>query len=157
MSIPIEAEQIIENQDPAQVMVALDLYQLIDQYHALRTRKDELKKQLESVTAEVETANDELVTKMVESETKSVSKGGYTYSLNPRSFARAKDGCKEKLFAWLKRHSYGDIITKTVNANTLSSLFKEIKEAKDIKLLKSAQKVIDVYEKVTVGIRKGKA
>jgi methionine synthase II (cobalamin-independent) len=153
-----ELEQIIGKTDPAQMIAAIDLYEMLDQFRALKERKKELETTLEEVNGKIEIANDELVKKFVESETEKVTKGGFTYSMGKRIFASPADGCKEKLYRWLKRHGYRDLVKETVNAQTLTSQVKEWKEADPtLSEIGAAKNYLKIFEKVTIGIRKGKA
>jgi hypothetical protein len=150
------AETKIGNTDPGQLMTALDLYQLLDRYHGLKDRKTALEDELKAINAAVETVNDVLVDKFVESETTKVSKGGFTYHMNTRLFASPKEGCKAELYDWLKVNGYGDLVKETVYAQTLSSQVKEWKEV-DGAIPEGADRYLSVHEKVTINIRKGKS
>ena len=55
----------------------------------------------------------------------------------------------------LKDNGYGDIVTETVNANTLASFVKEQKTLNADEVPAWLADVVNIHEKVSVGIRKG--
>ena len=55
----------------------------------------------------------------------------------------------------LKANGYGDIVTETVNANTLASFVKEQTTLNDDVTPAWLTEVVNTFEKVSVGIRKG--
>jgi hypothetical protein len=59
------------------------------------------------------------------------------------------------MFAALIAHGYGDLITRTVNANTLASFCKEQREANKDEIPDWLAEVVNTHAKVTVGIRNG--
>ena len=89
------------------------IFSLADKLRQLRDRKAELEDELKALTAEIE------------AEVPKFSHSGMTFYLKSRLFASPQAGRKEDLFAALRAHGYGDLITENVNANTLSSFCKE--------------------------------
>lgn len=68
--------------------------------------------------------------------------------------ASAKAGQKDELFGALRANGYGDLITETINAGSLSSFVKEqIAENEDV-LPGWLDGLVNVFEKTTVGVRK---
>jgi hypothetical protein len=55
----------------------------------------------------------------------------------------------------LKDNGYGSLVVETVNANTLASFVKEQKAANEDEVPAWLSDVVSVYEKVSVGVRKG--
>jgi hypothetical protein len=82
------------------------------------------------------------------------SRNGSTFYLNSRLFASPMAGMKDDLMQRLKDNGYGSIVVETVNANTLSSFVAEQAGANDDQVPEWLSDVLNVYEKVTVGIRK---
>ena len=64
-------------------------------------------------------------------------------------------GQKEAMFAALKSNGFGEIVTETVNANTLASFVKEQRELNNDEIPEWISEVVSSFEKVSVGIRKG--
>ena len=65
-------------------------------------------------------------------------------------------GEKEPMIAALKANGYGDLVTETVNANTLASFAKErMAESETGELPSWLDAVVSTFEKVSVGVRKG--
>ena len=59
------------------------------------------------------------------------------------------------MFAALKSNGFGEIVTETVNANTLASFVKEQRELNNDEIPEWISAVVRSFEKVSVGIRKG--
>ena len=93
--------------------------------------------------------------KMAEEEVDKFSRNGTTFYLNSRLYASAQAGRKEDLISALKKNGYGDIVTETVNANSLSSFVKEQMAQHEDTIPEWLDDVVNAFEKVTVGIRKG--
>lgn len=64
-------------------------------------------------------------------------------------------GRKEDMFQALKSNGYAELVTETVNANTLASFVKEQKELNNDEIPDWISSVVSVFEKVSVGVRKG--
>ena len=75
--------------------------------------------------------------------------------LNSRLYASPRAEMKEAMFEALIAHGYGDLITRTVNANTLASFCKEQREANKDEIPDWLAEVVNTHDKITVGIRKG--
>ena len=59
------------------------------------------------------------------------------------------------MFAALKSNGFVEIVTETVNANTLASFVKEQRELNNDEIPEWISEVVSSFEKVSVGIRKG--
>ena len=59
------------------------------------------------------------------------------------------------MFQALKDNGYGEIVTETVNANTLASFVKEQMAENNDEVPEWIAQVVNTFEKVSVGIRKG--
>ena len=88
-------------------------------------------------------------------EAEKFTRNGSTFYLNSRLYASPRAEMKEAMFAALIDHGYGDLITQTVNANTLSSFCKEQREANKDVIPDWLAEVVNIHDKITVGIRKG--
>ena len=114
---------------------------LSEQFVAAKERKEALEAELKAVKAEIERLDREF------------SDEGKTFFLKSRLFASPKAGCKAGLFSALRKRGYGDMITESVNANTLSSFVKEKREENDGEIPEWLTEVVNSYEKTTVGTR----
>jgi len=132
-----------------------NIFSLADQLKELKDRKKDLDTEVKALNAEIEKLDMELSDAMAEAECERFSRNGSTFYLNTRHFASPVAGRKDEMITALKDNGYGDIVTETVNANTLSSFVKEqmMLNADEVPLWLSD--VINTYEKVSVGIRKG--
>lgn len=108
-----------------------------------------------SLTAEIERIDLELSDAMAEAECERFSRNGSTFYLNTRLYASPIAGRKGEMIMALKANGYGDIVTETVNANTLASFVKEQMALNDDVAPAWLTDVVSTFEKVSVGIRKG--
>ena len=130
------------------------LFMWADRLKALRDRKDELESKLKQVNMDIDNADWHLSNLMAETETQNFTRAGTMFCLTTKTRASAMSGQKNELFAALRGEGYGDLITETVNANSLSSFVKEqIAENGDV-LPDWLNGLVSVFEKTTVGVRK---
>ena len=101
------------------------LFEWADKLKALRDRKDELEAELKQVNMDIDNADWHLSNLMAETETQNFTRAGTMFCLTTKTRASARAGQKDELFAALRDEGYGDMITETVNANSLSSFVKE--------------------------------
>lgn len=133
----------------------VQLFELADHLKALRDEKKDLDTRSKELGAEIEKLDLALSDAMAESEVERFSRNGSTFYLNSRLFASPAAGMKDELFAALRKNGYGDIVTETVNANTLSSFVKEQMAENEGEVPSWLSDCVHTYEKVSVGIRKG--
>ena len=101
------------------------LFEWADKLKALRERKDELEAELKQINMDIDNADWHLSNLMAETETQNFTRAGTMFCLTTKTRASAKAGQKDELFAALRGEGFGDMITETVNANSLSSFVKE--------------------------------
>ena len=78
------------------------------------------------------------------------------FFLTTKVHASARAGMKEALFDVLRANGYGDLITETINAGSLSSFVKEqIAENEDV-LPGWLDGLVNVSDTVNVGVRKAR-
>lgn len=131
------------------------IFELADQLKAAKDKKKELESQVKELGAEIEQLDLALSDAMTEAECERFSRNGSTFYLSTRLFASPLAGEKEAMFEALKKNGYGNIVTETVNANTLASFVKEQRELNGDEIPEWISAVVNTFEKVSVGIRKG--
>ena len=131
------------------------IFELADTLKALKEQKKELDTQAKAITAEIERIDLDLSDAMAEAECERFSRNGSTFYLNSRLYAAPVAGRKGEMIMALKANGYGDIVTETVNANTLASFVKEQTTLNDDVTPAWLTEVVNTFEKVSVGIRKG--
>ncbi len=131
------------------------IFDLADQLKAAKDKKKELDAQVKELGAEIERLDLALSDAMTEAECERFSRNGTTFYLNTRLFASPMAGRKEDMFQALKSNGYAELVTETVNANTLASFVKEQKELNNDEIPDWISSVVSVFEKVSVGVRKG--
>lgn len=130
------------------------LFDLDDELKAAKDEKKALDAQVKEVNARIETLDKELSDAMANVECEKFTRNGSTFYLNSRLFASPMAGNKDAMIAALKENGYGDIVTETVNANTMASFCKEQMAANEDELPEWLTPVVNIFEKVTIGIRK---
>ena len=110
---------------------------------------------VKDVTARIEETDLQLSDAMADAECDRFSRNGNTFYLNTRLFASPMSGCKDNMIFALKNNGYGEIVTETVNANTLSSFVKEQMANNFDEVPAWLAEVVNTFEKTSVGIRKG--
>ena len=130
------------------------LFEWADKLKTLRDRKDELEAELKQVNMDIDNADWHLSNLMAETETQNFTRAGTMFCLTTKTRASARAGQKDELFAALRGEGYGDMITETVNANSLSSFVKEQIAENGDSLPDWLDGLVSVFEKTTVGVRK---
>ena len=133
-----------------------DMFVLADKLKELRDRKSELEERAKANQAELEQVMLALSEQMAASETQSFSRSGLLFYLNSKTYAAAKAGQKFELFDARKKQGFGSLITETVNANSLSAFVREQIEENEDTLPEWLEDKVNVFEKVSVGVRKAK-
>ena len=131
------------------------IFTLADKLKDAKERKKELDAMVKEVTAEIEELDTALSDAMAEQEVERFSRNGSTFYLSTRLYASPQAGRKDEMMQALKDNGYGSIVVETVNANTLASFVKEQKAANDDEVPEWLSDVVSVFEKTTVGVRKG--
>ena len=130
------------------------LFEWADKLKALRDRKEELEAELKQVNMDIDNADWHLSNLMAETETQNFTRAGTMFCLTTKTRTSARAGQKDELFAALRGEGYGDMITETVNANSLSSFVKEQIAENGDALPDWLDGLVSVFEKTTVGVRK---
>lgn len=127
---------------------------LADKLKSLRDTKSDVDAESKFLGGEIEQVTAELSELMTENEMPSFTHSGYTFSLSTRTFASPLAGDKENLYTALRENGYGDLITETVNSNTLSSTVSGLIEENDDTLPEWLIGKVNTHDKVSVRITK---
>jgi hypothetical protein len=131
------------------------IFPLIDEYKELLDRKDELKAATTENNKEIEEVRDKLAKAMIDAEAPKVSRNGYLYSLQDKVKYSRKGGLDdEDFFSALEDYGLGDIIKRTVNAQTLNSSISAAVEENDDELPEELEDYINSYQFYDVAKRK---
>src|SRR5690606_16078792 len=126
-----------------------------DRLRDLRDRKAEMEEQLKALNTEIDATERALVEAMVNEEIQNFVRGDRLFYLRTETYVSAKAERRPELLAWLKANGLADIVQETVHPRTLSAAVREILEQDD-QLPDGLAGLVNVYEKVTVGLRKAK-
>ena len=133
-----------------------DMFELADKLKELRDKKQHLAEETKKNNAEIEETEYKLSLEMASSETQSFNRSGTLFYLCTKLYASAVKENKAELYEALKNEGYGSLITETVNANSLSAFVKEQMADNDDQLPDWLEGKVNVFDKVTIGIRKSK-
>ena len=133
-----------------------DMFELADKLKELRDKKQHLAEETKKNNAEIEETEYKLSLEMASSETQSFNRSGTLFYLCTKLYASAVKENKAELYEALKNEGYGSLITETVNANSLSAFVKEQMADNDDVLPDWLEGKVNVFDKVTIGIRKSK-
>lgn len=133
-----------------------DMFELADKLKELRDKKQHLAEETKKNNAEIEETEYKLSLEMASSETQSFNRSGTLFYLCTKLYASAVKENKAELYEALKNEGYGSLITETVNANSLSAFVKEQMADNDDILPDWLEGKVNVFDKVTIGIRKSK-
>lgn len=136
----------------------MDIVRLADNFGAMEDRVAALEAELKEAKADRDAAMEALVDVMTEEEVPVISRNGFRYSLQEAN--RYQKLGADKLaeagvdfFEVLRNEGYGDLITETVNANTLHSAMKAY-VAENGELSPELSQVVGVFERVKVTKKK---
>lgn len=107
----------------------MTLLELLNGYHELLQRKDELAAETKENNAAIEAAKQEITQQMIDDDCPTIAVSGYTYSLQQKT-AYAKRSDEELAAAGinfldtLREEGLGDIIVERVDPRTLQSTVK---------------------------------
>ena len=134
--------QIFENQEaPGQ-----DLTQALAEYAKILDHEQQVKFDLDQIHGVRESAEAQLYALLEAAGFSKVTTEAGTFYRRDDLYASAED--KPAAFAWLREHGYGELITETVNARTLTAFVKELREAG-----KEVPKGVKLTIKKRIGVR----
>lgn len=132
----------------------MDILSMIDNYKELLDRKDELEELTTENNKAITEARDALSKVMIDAEMPKVSRNGFVYSLQDKVKYSKKGGDSEAFLEFLEDEGLGDIIKRTVNAQTLSSTIKAVAEDNDGELPEGYDEFINTYQYYDISKRK---
>lgn len=133
----------------------MDIFNLIDEYKALLDEKDRLKDATTENNKSLEAKRNELAQAMIDAESPKVSRGGFLYSLQDKTKYNKIGGCgEEAFFDTLEEHGLGDIIKRTVNAQTLNGAMAALVEENGGELPEDFEDYIKPYQYYDIAKRK---
>ena len=133
----------------------MDILTMIDRYKELLDRKDELADATKENNKAIEAARKKLSQAMIDAEMPKVSRNGFLYSLQDKTkYNKIGDCDEDAFFDTLEEHGLGDIIKRTVNAQTLSGAMAGLVEENDGELPEDFTEFINPYQYYDVAKRK---
>lgn len=132
------------------------ILEIANLYRELRDKKDALNAELKELQEQIYQTEKVLSEEMINNEVQKFTLDGYTYYLNTRTKASPFAEFKQEVYQWLKDNGYGDLVYETVNANSFSAFVSKDLLAETDELPKELQGKINIYEQISVGVRKSR-
>jgi vacuolar-type H+-ATPase subunit I/STV1 len=132
------------------------ILEIANLYRELRDKKDALNAELKELQEQICQTEKVLSEEMINNEVQKFTLDGYTYYLNTRTKASPVAKFKQEVYQWLKDNGYGDLVYETVNANSFSAFVSKDLLAEVDELPKELQGKVNVYEQITIGMRKSR-
>lgn len=132
------------------------IFKLADELKSLKDWKKQLDQEKKTVSSQIEALENNLSQLMIDEEMQSFNRAGMIFYLNTKLYANAIPDRKENLFKALKEEGYGDLVYETVNANSLAAFIREQVEENNEELPEWLNGLVNTYEKINVGMKKGK-
>lgn len=130
------------------------MFELADRLRELRETKVYAEQALKEVNDQIDEVDYRLSELMADTETQNFTRSGTMFYLTTKTRASATVERKGDLFAALRGEGYGDLVSETVNANSLSAFVKEQITENGDALPGWLVGLVNVFEKTTVGVRK---
>jgi len=115
-------------------------------YNEALNRKEELAEMTKANNEEVERLRDELANAMIDEEIPSLVYEGYKWTVGEKTKYSKAAGADEQLFDALETDGLGDIIKRTVNAQTLQATMSQIVEDNEGLIPEQYEGIINVYK-----------
>ena len=135
-------------------MTNTQIFEMSDRLKNLLEEKKSLEASVKALGEEIADLDNQLSDAMAEAELDRFSRGGCTYYLKSRLFASPIAGRKDEMMQVLKDHGCSTMVVETVNVNTLASYIKEPRDATGEDVPAWLADYVNLYDKVSVGIRK---
>jgi hypothetical protein len=132
----------------------LGLSVLVDAYQAARDEAERAEAEAKAAKKRLNEAKALLADAMIEDETDSIGRNGKRYTLAPKTKYSKKAGMEEALFGLLIDEGLGDLITETVNAQTLNACMNRMAEENGGVLPEMWQDVLNTYEYTDISVRR---
>lgn len=132
----------------------MDLFDKLDKYNELLSKKEELAALTTENNKAIELARTELTNAMIDAEVDKLSRHGFNFTLGEKVQYSKVGGVDEELMEALRDDGLGDIIKETVNPKTLQATMRELAEQNGGELPEQYREMIREYRYFDVGRRK---
>ncbi len=124
----------------------MQIFDLIDEYKGLLDEKDRLKDLTTENNKAIENVRNQLAQAMIDEECPRVSRNGFSYTLQQKTKYNKRACDEEEFFDCLEENGLGDIIKRTVNAQTLQGTMASLADDNGGELPDDFKEYISVYE-----------
>jgi hypothetical protein len=130
------------------------IVELANRLVAIRDEKDALAERGKELNKLEEETERQLFELMISEDLEKFTYAGRTFRPEVKTYASIKAEWKEEAFAWLKENGFGDLVKEQVNAQSLTSLYKELDESGE--LPEEFAQLLNVYQKQRIAVRRGR-
>ncbi|MGM9571102.1 MAG: hypothetical protein ACI3ZR_02690 [bacterium] len=130
------------------------MFKLASKLDLLKEQKSILENQVTELKKKIAWTEEELIRQMTENEVQNFTNRGKQFILTVKDYYSVKAENKPKLFDWLKANGHEALIKEDINAQTLNAFGREISAENDDSLPDSLSDILNVYEKVSISMRK---
>lgn len=123
----------------------MTMMEQLDAYRDLLDQKEQLAQAVKANNQAIEAARNALADSMVESETQQIIRGGYSYTLTPKTKYSKAAGQDEALMDALRDYGLGALIRETVNAQSLQGAMSTLAEENEDQLPQAFEGLVNVY------------
>ena len=131
------------------------LFKTADELRAAKEWKKGLEAEAKELSKTISGLEITLRNAMIEAELNQFNRHGATFYLLKQNYGSPKKGKKEELIRELRERGHGDMITESVNPQTLGCFCKEqrARNGAEKKMPEWLEACVNAYEKITVGVR----
>ncbi|MBO8158848.1 hypothetical protein [Thermosyntropha sp.] len=129
-----------------------NLMAIAEKLAELRKSKKVLEETLKEINREISQVESDLVSKMIEEEMSSFTRGNKQFVLQSKTYVSAKSGMMPVICTWMKENGLKDMVKETIHPQTLQAWVKEKLEEES--LPEELKQLLNIYEKNVVAIRK---
>lgn len=130
------------------------IVELANRLVVIRDEKDALAEREKELNKLEEETERQLFELMISEDLEKFTYAGRTFRPEVKTYASIKAECKEEAFAWLKENGFGDLVKEQVNAQSLTSLYKELDDNGE--LPEEFAQLLNVYQKQKIAVRRGR-
>ena len=120
----------------------------------MKEQKSILENQVTELKKKIACTEEELIRQMTENEVQNFTNRGKQFILTVKDYYSLKAENKPKLFDWLKANGHEALIKEDINSQTLNAFGREISAENDDSLPDGLRDILNVYEKVSISMRK---
>lgn len=146
--MPAESMDVQNEKVPNPLLILAD--DLVD----IRTELDQIGEREKELNERKSKIEQQLIEMMVNEEVEKFTRNGNTFYPTVKTYASIKAEYKEEVFTWMKENGFADLVKEQVNAQSLTSWYKE--QTEEGELPEEISEMLSTYDKTSITVRKGR-